>query len=261
MKVYTFGDQSKPVMMLFPGTCCYWKNNFGHVIEGLKEYFYVAIVSYSGFDETEHSTFISELDETKKNEQYIQEYFNGHIFAAYGCSLGGSFVSLLVNRENIHIDHAIIGSSDMDQTSKFLAKLQTTLVIPIIYPLITGKESRLAKKFISKRMNTQDENADYRKKFMELMGIGSGIDFSFISKESMKNQFCSDLYTKVGQQIQVPHTTIHVFYAKKMGEKYRKRYAKYFKQPDIIEFDLRHEELLLDASRWVKEVCKACQII
>lgn len=229
MKVYTFGDQSKPVMMLFPGTCCYWKNNFGHVIEGLKEYFYVTIVSYSGFDETEHSTFISELDETKKIEQYIQEYFNGHIFAVYGCSLGGSFVSLLLSRENIHIDHAIIGSSDMDQTSKLLAKLQTALVMSIIYPLITGK--------------------------------GSGIDFSFISKESMKNQFCSDLYTKVGQQIQVPHTTIHIFYAKKMGEKYRKRYEKYFKQPDIIEFDLRHEELLLDASRWVKEVCMACQII
>ena len=182
MKVYTFGDQSKPVMMLFPGTCCYWKNNFGHVIEGVKEYFYVTIVSYSGFDETEHSTFISELDETKKIEQYIQEYFNGHIFAVYGCSLGGSFVSLLLSRENIHIDHAIIGSSDMDQTSKLLAKLQTALVISIIYPLITGKGSRLAKKFISKRMNTQDENANYRKKFMELMGIGSGIDFFFISK-------------------------------------------------------------------------------
>lgn len=261
MKVYTFGDQSKQVMVLFPGTCCYWKNNFGHVIEGLKEHFYVAIVSYSGFDETERSTFISELDETKKIEQYIQEYFNGHIFAVYGCSLGGSFVSLLLSRENIHIDHAIIGSSDMDQTSKLLAKLQTALVISIIYPLITGKGSRLAKKFISKRMNTQDENANYRKKFMELMGIGSGIDFFFISKESMKNQFCSDLYTKVGQQIQVPHITIHVFYSKKMGEKYRKRYEKYFKQPDIIEFDLRHEELLLDASRWVKEVCKACQIV
>lgn len=26
------------------------------------------------------------------------------------------------------------------------------------------------------------------KKFMEIMGKGSGIDFSFISKESMKNQ-------------------------------------------------------------------------
>ena len=75
----------------------------------------------------------------------------------------------------------------MDQTSKFLAKLQTTLVMSIIYPLITGKGSRLAKKFISKRMNTQDENADYRKKFMELMGIGSGIDFSFIYKSGSTN--------------------------------------------------------------------------
>ena len=36
-------------------------------------------------------------------------------------------------------------------------------------------------------MNNQDENDDYRKKFMEIMGIGSGVDFSFISKESMKN--------------------------------------------------------------------------
>ncbi len=51
---------------------------------------------------------------------------------------------------------------------------------------------------------------------------------------------------------------IHVFYAKKMGKKYRKRYEKYFAHPDIIEFDLRHEELLLDADRWVSEVCKAC---
>lgn len=258
MKVYTFGDNAKPVMTLFPGTGCYWKSNFGHVIEGLKEHFYVAIVSYSGFDETEQSTFISELDETQKIEQYIQQHFNGSIFGAYGCSLGGSFVSLLVSRENIHIDHAIIGSSDMDQTSKLLAKIQTAIIMPIIYPLITGKGSKLAKKFIEKRMNSQDEHAEYRKKFMEIMG--RGIDLSFISKESMKNQFCSDLYTKVGTQIQVPQTTIHVFYAKKMGEKYLGRYEKYFKQPDIIEFDLRHEELLLDASRWVKEVCKVCYI-
>lgn len=102
MKAYTIRDHTKPVMMLFPRTCCYWKNNFGHVIEGLKEYFYVAIVSYSGFDETEQTTFISELNETKKIECYIQQHFNGSIFGTYGCSLGGSFVSLLVSRENNH---------------------------------------------------------------------------------------------------------------------------------------------------------------
>ena len=108
------------MILLFPGTCCYWKTNFGHVLENLQEHFYVGIVSYSGFDETEHTTFLSELDEVEKVEKYIKEKFGGKIFAAYGCSLGGSFGSLLVSRKNIHIDHAIIGSSDMDQAKPVL---------------------------------------------------------------------------------------------------------------------------------------------
>lgn len=67
MKIYGFGDINKPSIMLFPGTCCYWKTNFGHVLEGLQQYFYTLIVSYSGFDETENTTFVSELDEVQKD--------------------------------------------------------------------------------------------------------------------------------------------------------------------------------------------------
>ena len=37
-------------------------------------------------------------------------------------------------------------------------------------------------------------------------------------------------------------TQIHVFYARKMGEKYLERYQKYFKSPVIHEQDMRHEE-------------------
>ena len=28
MKVYCFGEKEKPVIFLFPGTCCHWKGNF-----------------------------------------------------------------------------------------------------------------------------------------------------------------------------------------------------------------------------------------
>lgn len=260
MKVYEFGEKEKPCIMLFPGTCCYWKTNFGHVLENLQKHFYTLVVSYSGFDETETSTFISELDEVKKVEAYIMEHFDGKIFAAYGCSLGGSFVSLLVSRHNVHIDHAIIGSSDMDQAPKWLAKLETAIMMPMFYPLITGTGSSFLKKVFEKKMNEGNDSSDYIKKFMDLMGMNSDMDFSFISKESMKNQFCTDLYTKVGEQIHADGTTIHVFYAKKMGEKYLKRYLKYFADPDIREFDLQHEELLLDADRWTLEICQACGI-
>lgn len=103
MKVYEFGDKNKPSIMLFPGTCCYWKTNFGHVLDGLQEHFHTLVISYSGFDDTENSTFISELDEVLKVENYIKDKLDGKLFAAYGCSLGGSFVSLLIGRQNIHI--------------------------------------------------------------------------------------------------------------------------------------------------------------
>ena len=49
MKVYEFGDKQKPAILLLPGTCCYWRSNFGHVIEPLQKSFYVCCVSYDGF--------------------------------------------------------------------------------------------------------------------------------------------------------------------------------------------------------------------
>ena len=32
MKVYSFGAEHAPVILLLPGTCCHWKGNFGRVI-------------------------------------------------------------------------------------------------------------------------------------------------------------------------------------------------------------------------------------
>ena len=103
MKIYSFGEETKPAILLLPGTCCHWKRNFGHVIPLLQEHFYVLCASYDGFDETEDSTFPNMLIETAKLESYIQKNLGGQLFAAYGCSLGGSFVGLMVQRKKIHI--------------------------------------------------------------------------------------------------------------------------------------------------------------
>ena len=39
MKFYESGDSSKPVIFLFPGTCCLY-SSFEHVLDGLHSYFY-----------------------------------------------------------------------------------------------------------------------------------------------------------------------------------------------------------------------------
>ena len=91
-----------------------------------------------------------------------------------------------------------------------------------------------------------------------MLGIGKG-GYPFIRKESAENQFYYDLITPLDEQISADGTTIHVFYAQKMGEKYLERYHKHFKNSHIVTHDLRHEELLLCyPEMWVEEIEKCC---
>lgn len=239
MKVYTFGEATAPAILLLPGTCCHWKSNFEKVIPLLAENYQVLCVSYDGFDETEDSEFISMQEETEKIEAYIQKNFGGHIRAAYGCSLGGSFVGLLAARQKIHMDYGILGSSDLDQASPVLAKLETNLLVPLIYPLIRDGKFKAA--FLQKRMKKREqEMGDYMKAFMDMFGGAR----PYVTEKSCKNQFYSDLITPLPDKIHVKGTEIHIFYALKMGEKYEERYLQHFANPVIHKQDLQHEELL-----------------
>ena len=253
MKFHEFGEKTAPVILLLPGTCCHWKLNFREVIPLLQQHFYVVCVSYDGFDQTEDTVFPDMLTETEKIESYIQENFGGSIRAAYGCSLGGSFVGLMVQRKNIHIDHAILGSSDLDQDAPWKAKLKCKIAIPLLHKIVsTGEYPKILRGLMEKK------RTPYRDKFMGMFSIGNG-GLPFIKRESVYNQFYSDLITPLEEKIAVPGTTVHCFYAAKMGEEYLRRYQKHFAEPVIHYFDMEHEELLvLYPEQWAKEVKEVC---
>lgn len=239
MKIYTFGAEGAPVILLLPGTCCHWRSNFSPVLPLLEPDFHVLCVSYDGFDETESTEFPTMLEETGKIEEFLQAHCGGRIRAAYGCSLGGSFVGLLTARRNIHMDYGILGGSDLDQASKLVARLQTELLLPLIYPLI--REGRFKSRFLQKRLERRAaEMGAYVEAFMRMFGGAR----PYVTKRSCKNQFYSDLITPLPDQIDVPGTEIHILYALKMGERYRARYEQHFAHPVIHEQNLRHEELL-----------------
>ena len=187
----------------------------------------------------EQTEFPTMLEETEKIEAYIRANCGGHIRAAYGCSLGGSFVGLLAARQNIRMDHGILGSSDLDQASPLAARLQTNLLLPLIYPLV--RDGKFKSRFLQKQMERKAaQMGDYMKAFMEMFGGAR----PYVTMQSCKNQFYSDLVTPLPDHIDVPGTEIHIFYALKMGEKYRARYYKHFAHPIIHEQDMQHEELL-----------------
>ncbi|MBO4759768.1 MAG: hypothetical protein J5505_06905 [Spirochaetaceae bacterium] len=240
------GLKSGKTLMLLPGTCCDWQTNFGSVIQKLSEKYHLICVNYDGFDGSD-SIFPDMITVTEKIEKYIIDNHGGRLDGAIGYSLGSSFVGQLIQRRKVHIDHGIFGSPDLDQSGKFFAKLQSLLVVPLLTN-VTGSEKKRAKtkKKLMELFLMTDEVAEH---FMEC--------FSKFSPVSIKNEYYTDLLTHLEDDINVPHTKAHFIYANKMGEKYLKRYKKYFHEPDIREFDMQHEQWLLGAEEYTVPVLKA----
>ena len=74
----------------------------------------------------------------------------------------------------------------------------------MIYPLI--RDGRFKSRFLQKQMEKRAaEMGDYVKAFMEMFGGAR----PYVTKQSCKNQFYSDLITPLPDKIQVPGTEIH----------------------------------------------------
>ncbi|MBR2549904.1 MAG: 2-hydroxy-6-oxo-6-phenylhexa-2,4-dienoate hydrolase [Clostridiales bacterium] len=183
---------------------------------------------------------------TEKIEKCIIENHNGKIDGALGSSLGSSFVGQLIQRGNIHMDHGIFGSPDLDQSGVLSAKIKSALVVPLLtnFTKSEKKKQKAKKKFVE--MFEMDEKT--AEMFIE--------SFSRFKPESIKNEFYTDLITCLKDDIHVEGTTAHFIYANKMGEKYKKRYLKYFRDPDIREFDMQHEQWLFGGKQYQEPVLK-----
>ena len=241
-----FGTDNEKTLMLLPGTCCDWQTNFGNVFLKLEQKYHLICVNYDGFDGGS-DIFPDMITVTEKIEEYIIEHHNRRLNAALGSSLGSSFVGQLIQRKKVHIDHGIFGSPDLDQSGKISAKLQSMLVVPLLTSFTKNeKKQRKTKEKLKDFFLMDDEAAD---KFMAC--------FSKFDPRSIKNEYYTDLLTYLEDDINVEHTKAHFIYANKMGEKYLKRYKKYFHDPDIREFDMQHEQWLFGEEKYAIPVLKA----
>ena len=246
MQFDEMGNTQGKTLMLLPGTACDYQTNFAAVLERLGEKYHLICVNYDGFDGS-GTIFPDMITVTEKIEKHIKEQHGGRLDGAIGSSLGSSFVGQLIQRENIHLDHGIFGSPDLDQSGKLSAWLQSKLVVPLLTSS-TGSEKKKAKtrEKLKRFFEMSDETAD---RFM--------LCFSKFIPESIKNEYYSDLLTWLKDDIHVEGTKVHFIYANKMGEKYLKRYRKYFRDPEIREFDMQHEQWLFGGERYTVPVLKA----
>lgn len=248
MEFTEFGSKSGKTLMLLPGTACKWQFNFKYVLDELAQRYHIIAVNYDGFEGDNTKIFPDMLTVTEKIEDYIQQNHGGKVDGAYGSSLGGSFVGLLVQRKRIHIDHAFIGSSDLDQGGKIVAGLLTMIVGPMFSGACKSEKKRekLKAKLQKKgAVGDGDKSLEFANDFIDNMQT--------IHPKTITRQFYSDYITPLEDGISVDGTTVHIIYAKQMGEKYYRRYIQHFQNPDIHEFDMKHEVWLYD-DKWHQPV-------
>lgn len=246
MQFDEMGRKDGKTLMLLPGTACDYQTNFVTVLDRLAARYHLICVNYDGFDGSD-LVFPDILTVVEKIEQYVIRNHGGRLDGAIGSSLGSTFVGQLIQRQNIHLDHGIFGSPDLDQSRKCSAWLQSKLVVPLLTSF-TGSEKKRekTKAKLKKYFEMSDETAD------RFMGC-----FSKFKPESIKNEYYTDLLTWLEDDIHVEHTRVHFIYASKMGDKYLKRYRKYFRDPEIREFDMQHEQWLFGGEQYTGPVLKA----
>jgi len=246
MQFDEMGKTDGKVLFLLPGTACDYQTNFAAVLDALAGKYHLVCVNYDGFDGS-GMIFPDMITVTEKIERYIRQNYGGRIDGAIGSSLGSSFVGQLIQRQNVHLDHGIFGSPDLDQSGRFSAWLQSKLVVPLLTGFTkSDKKKAKTREKLKQFFEMNDETAD---RFMAC--------FEKFDPESVKNEYYTDLLTWLDDDIHVEHTKVHFIYASKMGEKYRKRYRKYFRDPEIREFNMQHEQWLFGGEEYALPVLKA----
>ena len=252
MRFYEMGRKDGKTLMLLPGTACTWEINFHTVIDRLAKQYHLICVNYDGFDdEKAEKPFTDMLTVTKKIEDYVLEKHGGHVDGAYGSSLGGSFVGLLIQRKRIHISHGFIGSSDLDQGNPAVARIMTWIVGRWIADAAKSEKKRQKLKAMLVKnfgMNMDPETDKFMDQF-----AGSMVS---LHPQTVCREFYSDYVTPLENDIHVEGTTVHIIYALKMGPKYEKRYLQHFRDPDIIRFDMQHEGWIFQ-SQWTQPILDA----
>lgn len=254
MQFTEMGLDSGKTLVLLPGTACTWQINFARVISRLAERYHLICVNYDGFEGDPSICFTSVPEVCAKIEDYLIEHHGGRVDGAYGSSLGGSFAALLAQHGRVHVDHVFIGSSDLDQGNPIFARILTWIVGPMLSGAAKSEKKR--EKLVArleKSVYGGEANADMHS-FLE----GFSDSFVRMHPKTISREFYSDYVTPLGNDIFQEGTTIHVIHALKMDPdgKYEKRYRRHFRDPDLIRFDMQHEEWLF-GSAWTDTVLAA----
>ena len=107
-----YGNIGAPALLLIPGLGVSYEI-FRPIIGMLEDRFHVIAVQVDGFTLNRHTEFTSIDNQARQVVEYINESLGGHLDIAYGLSLGGKILSMILERDEVTIEHAILDAAPL----------------------------------------------------------------------------------------------------------------------------------------------------
>lgn len=147
MKFKEFGSEDNKVLVLIHGIGITWEM-FIPFINVLEKEYYLIIPVLDGHDTENDSVFETVEREANEIIRYVKEKFGTKVFGIYGISLGGTIASVILEKQELIFERAIIDAGPIYPMNKFLLGQSINLKVKNVLSL--KRENSIYRKMLEK---------------------------------------------------------------------------------------------------------------
>lgn len=245
MIFHTFGDVSKPKMVLIHGVLCPWQM-WDEVVEYYREKYYIIVPELDGHTQNISTRFDSVEDEAARIEKYLALCGISEVDTVCGLSMGGRIAAMLWKRGNVAIKKLVLDGAPLVPASGFVSKVVVNFYIDIVQKC----KQRDPKTIENSKKNFLPEK--YTEPFLRLIDKMEGDSITNVCRSVLGGDFATNLSTEGMKILYMYGTKSNEMLSKKSAKLIKKHYCgiKLVKCKGMM-----HAELLcFHTQEWLKTV-------
>ncbi|MDP4152514.1 MAG: alpha/beta hydrolase [Bacillota bacterium] len=234
----TFGDESKPSLLLLHGMVCTWEQNFSHLIGDLQRNYYLILPAYDGHNPKEDKDFADIEQTAVEIDDYIATHHGGKIYAAYGFSMGANVLAEILASNRTAIEKTILDAPYLLPRPRFLAMPFSKIIAAIAVKIIKSPEKTSP---ILLNLVTGSFTSESCPEKL------NSVVFSNITKKTFYNAYYFDHIQKIRAEIKDTKTEVYCWCGSKeyFAIKSINKLKKYIPDLQFKQFDgLKHGGLI-----------------
>ncbi|MDO5549204.1 MAG: alpha/beta hydrolase [Eubacteriales bacterium] len=107
MNIHEFGKENENIILLIHPSLVKW-DYFEYIIPILEKNYHLIVPALPGYDFEEDSDFTSVEEIASEIGQWLKNNGYTHLYAVYGCSMGGSIALMVAITQDIRIEHCVM---------------------------------------------------------------------------------------------------------------------------------------------------------